>query len=192
MKITKAQFITSAPELKACPRLNLPEFPLIGRSNAGKSSFINALANMKNLAKTSNTPGKTRLINLFNINDAFIFADLPGYGYAKVNAEMQNNWQKILEEYLLKRDTISCLIQFIDSRHPVQKNDLLMSEWIKFHKLPFFVIAAKTDQIAKQNIKNVCSSFEKVLQTEVLPFSKFSSTCNKDILDKIESFIPHS
>ena len=98
MQINKAIFLTSAPTLKECSKYNLPEFPLIGRSNVGKSSFINALVNVKGLAKTSNTPGKTKLINLFQINDSFIFADLPGYGYAKVSAKTQNLWQKNLEE----------------------------------------------------------------------------------------------
>ena len=189
MKITKAKFILSAPALKSCPELNLPEFALIGRSNAGKSSFINALVNINNLAKTSNTPGKTRLINLFNINDALIFADLPGYGYAEVNAAMQNSWKKTLEEYLLNRKSIKSLIQFIDSRHPVQKNDIQMSEWIKYHNLPCFAVAAKIDKISKQKINGVCLDFEKVLGMQVLPFSKMNSSFNKAVWDKIQSFL---
>ena len=99
MRITKAKFVTSAPTIKECPDLNLPEFALIGRSNVGKSSFINSIVNIKGLAKTSNTPGKTKLINLFNVDDIFIFADLPGYGYAKVSGKTQNEWQKSLEKY---------------------------------------------------------------------------------------------
>ncbi len=98
-----AKFLVSAEKLSQCPNFNLPEFALLGRSNVGKSSFINGLANNKKLAKTSNTPGKTRLINFFNFSDNFIIADLPGYGYAKVSKEAQNRWQKYLEEYLLKR-----------------------------------------------------------------------------------------
>ena len=102
MKITKAKFLISAPSLNECPDINLPEFALIGRSNVGKSSFINSVVNIKGLAKTSNTPGKTKLINLFSVNDKFIFADLPGYGYAKVTDKTRNQWQKNLENYLLK------------------------------------------------------------------------------------------
>lgn len=179
----------SAPSLLKCPNLNLPEFALTGRSNAGKSSFINTVAGMKALAKTSNTPGKTRLINLFNMNNEFVFADLPGYGYAQVNADMQNNWKKILEEYLLNRKSIVSLIQFADSRHPVQENDLEMARWIKFHKLPFFVIAAKTDQIPKSRVSEVCRNFEKVFEAEVLPFSKSESRYKNAVLDKIEQII---
>lgn len=187
MKITKAKFLISAPSLKECPALNLPEFALIGRSNVGKSSFINSIVNINGLAKTSNTPGKTKLINLFNINDEFIFADLPGYGYAKVSAKTQNLWQKSLENYLLKRETIVSLIQFIDSRHPVQQNDLQMTNWIKHNNLPFFVIAAKVDQISKSKIQSVCKNFEDVLQTEVYPFSKSNNYYNKDIENKLKS-----
>ncbi len=189
MKITKAKFITSAPSLKDCPELNLPEFALIGRSNVGKSSFINALVNINGLAKTSNTPGKTKLINLFNINDKFIFADLPGYGYAKVSGKTQNLWQKNLEKYLLNRKSIVSLIQFIDSRHPIQQNDLQMAEWIKFNKLPFFAIAAKVDQIPRSKINSVCKNFEKILQTDVLPFAKSDNYYNKCITDRIELLI---
>ena len=189
MKIKKAKFIISAPSLKECPELNLPEIALIGRSNVGKSSFINSFVNINGLAKTSNTPGKTKLINLFNINDELIFADLPGYGYAKVSNKTQNFWQKNLEKYLLNRESIVSLIQFIDSRHPVQKNDLQMAEWIRYNNLPCFIIAAKVDQIPRTKILDVCKNFEKVLNLEVFPFSKSDCYYNKKISDKIETLI---
>ncbi len=189
MKIIKAQFLTSAPSINECPIYNLPEFALVGRSNVGKSSFINSLVNIKELAKTSNTPGKTKLINLFKINDNFIFADLPGYGYAKVSANIQNQWKKNLETYLLKRKDIVSLIQLIDSRHPVQNNDLLMAEWINFNKLPCFCIATKIDQIPKSKIINVCNNFEKILNLPVFPFSKSVSFYNLKILDEIEKLL---
>ena len=111
MKQLNANFIISAEKLSQCPDFSLPEFPLLGRSNVGKSSFINALANNKKLAKTSNTPGKTRLINFFNFADTFTIADLPGYGYAKVSKEAQARWQKYLEEYLLNRKQIKSSMQ---------------------------------------------------------------------------------
>jgi GTP-binding protein len=189
MRITKAKFITSAPSLKECPELNLPEFALIGRSNVGKSSFINGLVNINGLAKTSNTPGKTKLINLFNINEEFIFADLPGYGYAKVSAKDQNLWQKNLEHYLLNRKSLASLIQLVDSRHPLQNNDIQMTEWIKYNKLPFFCIATKVDQISRSQINNVCKTFEKQMGTIVLPFCKSNNYYNKDILDAIENIL---
>ena len=192
MKITNAKFIISAPALKDCPELNLPEFALLGRSNVGKSSFINALVNRNGLAKTSNTPGKTKLINLFDINGEFIFADLPGYGYAKVSHKTQNFWQKSLENYLLKRDSIVSLIQLIDSRHDIQANDKQMADWIRHNNLPCFVIATKVDQISKSQILNTCKKFEKELNLPVYPFSKSNNYYNKQILNKIAEIIEQS
>lgn len=192
MKITKAKFLISAPTIKECPDLKLPEFALIGRSNVGKSSFINVLVNINGLAKTSNTPGKTKLINLFNINDEFIFADLPGYGYAKVSGKVQNQWQKSLEQYLLKRESIVSLILLIDSRHPIQQNDLQMAEWIKYNKLPCFVVATKVDQISRSKILNTCKSFERELGLPVFPFCKTEKYYNQKIFDKIEELVKSS
>lgn len=189
MRITKAKFITSAPTLKECPELNLPEIALIGRSNVGKSSFINAIVNINGLAKTSNTPGKTKLINLFDIDETFVFADLPGYGYAKVSGKTQNQWQKSLEQYLLKRESLVSLIQLVDSRHPLQNNDLQMAEWIKYNNLPCFVIATKVDKISRSQIMNVCKKFEKELKLPVFPFCKSDSYYNRNILSKIEEVI---
>lgn len=189
MRIKKAKFITSAPTIKECPELNLPEIALIGRSNVGKSSFINAIVNINGLAKTSNTPGKTKLINLFDIDETFILADLPGYGYAKVSGKTQNQWQKSLEQYLLKRESIVSLIQLVDSRHPLQNNDLQMAEWIKYNNLPCFVIATKIDQISRSQIINVCKNFEKELKLPVFPFCKSDSYYNRNILAKIEEVI---
>src|SRR5574344_2898281 len=124
MKQLSANFVVSAEKLSQCPTFNLDEFPLLGRSNVGKSSFINALADNKKLAKTSNTPGKTRLINFFNFSDKFMISDLPGYGYAKVSKEAQAKWQRYLEAYLLNREQIRSLVQLVDGRHELQKNDI--------------------------------------------------------------------
>lgn len=189
MKIKSAKFITSAPSLKECPTFNLPEFALIGRSNVGKSSFINAIANHKGLAKTSNKPGKTRLINLFLINNEFVIADLPGYGYASVSDKMQREWQKNLEDYLLNRKEIVSLIQFLDSRHDLQKNDLQMAEWINFNNLPYFGLCVKVDEISKNLIPKTTSSFSKQLKTDVFPFSKMTNRYNDAVLDKMDELV---
>ena len=171
MKQMQANFIISAEKLSQCPDFIFPEFPLLGRSNVGKSSFINALANNKKIAKTSNTPGKTRLINFFNFSDKFMIADLPGYGYAKVSKEAQAKWQKYLEEYLLNRKQIKSLIQFIDARHPVQKNDFQMRKWVELYNLPIFTVVTKIDCIPRSQINKVLSNIKKELGGEVLPFS---------------------
>ena len=171
MNQLNAKFIISAEKLSQCPVFDLPEFPLLGRSNVGKSSFINTLANNKKLAKTSNTPGKTRLINFFNFSDNFIMADLPGYGYAKVSKEAQAKWQKYLEEYLLNREQIKSLIQFIDARHDVQKNDLQMREWVEAFNLPIFTIVTKVDYVPRGKHLQVLSKVKKVFSGDVLLFS---------------------
>ena len=189
MKINKARFITSAPSIKECPQLNLPEFALIGRSNVGKSSFINTIVNIRGLAKTSNKPGKTRLINLFNIDEKFIIADLPGYGYAQVSKKMQDDWQKNIEKYLLNRESIVSLIQFIDARHPAQKNDLQMAEWIHYNKLPCIVIATKIDCIPRSQVQKTLAQLSKTLGSKVYAFSKENSYYNKDVLKAMEEII---
>ncbi len=171
MKQLNAKFIISAEKLSQCPEFLFPEFPLLGRSNVGKSSFINALCNNKKLAKTSNTPGKTRLINFFNFADTFMIADLPGYGYAKVSKEAQARWQKNLEEYLLNRKQIKSLIQFIDARHDVQKNDIQMREWVDAYKLPIFTIVTKVDYISRNQQTKVLNNIKKTLSGDILFFS---------------------
>ena len=183
MKYLISQFVISAEKLSQCPDTNLPEFPLLGRSNVGKSSFINALANNKKLAKTSNTPGKTRLINYFNFSDKFMIADLPGYGYAKVSKEAQANWQKNLEEYLLNRSQISSLVQLIDSRHDIQKNDYQMREWVNTYNLPCITIATKIDYVPKNKVLNVLSKIKKEFGGVVLPFSSVEHRYNEDVLN---------
>lgn len=177
-----AKFIISAEKLSQCPDFNLDEYPLLGRSNVGKSSFINGLANNKKLAKTSNIPGKTRLINFFNFSDKFMIADLPGYGYAKVSREARNKWQKYLEEYLLKREQIKSLIQLVDARHELQKNDYQMREWVAAYNLPIITIVTKTDQISKNKIPSAIAHVKKEFGGEVYPFSAVDNRYNQDIL----------
>ena len=171
MKQLNADFIISAEKLSQCPDFPFPEFPLLGRSNVGKSSFINALCNNKKLAKTSNTPGKTRLINFFNFSDKFMVADLPGYGYAKVSKEAQAKWQKYLEEYLLNRKQIKSLIQFIDARHEIQKNDFQMREWVEAYNLPIFTVLTKIDYVPRSKQQSVIAHVKKSFSGEVIPFS---------------------
>ena len=181
-KHLNANFIISAEKLSQCPDFALPEFALLGRSNVGKSSFINALANNKKIAKTSNTPGKTRLINFFNFSEKFIIADLPGYGYAKVSKEAQEKWQKNLEEYLLNRKQIKSLIQFIDARHDIQKNDLQMREWVNAYNLPIFTIVTKMDYVPRGKVQKVITDIRKQFGGEVLPFSAVDKYyCEKTI-----------
>ena len=183
MKQLNANFIISAEKLSQCPDFPFPEFPLLGRSNVGKSSFINALCNNKKLAKTSNTPGKTRLINFFNFSDKFMIADLPGYGYAKVSREAQARWQKYLEEYLLNRKQIKSLIQFIDARHDIQKNDYQMREWVEAYNLPIFTIVTKIDYVPKRKQQSVLAKIRREFSGDVLPFSSEDRRFCEDTLE---------
>lgn len=183
LKYLQAKFVVSAEKLSQCPEFELPEYPLLGRSNVGKSSFINGLANHKKLAKTSNTPGKTRLINFFNFSDKFTLADLPGYGYAKVSKEAQNRWQKYLEEYLLNRKQIKSLVQLIDGRHEIQKNDFQMREWVNNYKLPIITVVTKMDYVPKSKTLNVIKKVEKEFGGLVLPFSAIDNRYNEKILE---------
>ncbi len=181
------EFIISAEKLSQCPTFNLPEFALLGRSNVGKSSFINRMANNKKLAKTSNTPGKTRLINFFNMSNQFIIADLPGYGYAKISKETQARWQRHLEEYLLKRTEIKSLIQFIDARHDIQKNDYQMREWIQAYSLPIFTIVTKVDSIKRSDIQKVVANVKREFGGDVLPFSAEDSYYVDNVKDYLSN-----
>lgn len=185
MKYISAKFLISAEKLSQCPSSQLMEFPLLGRSNVGKSSFINALCNNNKIAKTSNTPGKTRLINFFNFSDKFMITDLPGYGYAKVSKEAQAKWQKYLEEYLLNREQIKSLIQFIDARHEIQKNDFQMREWVNAHNLPVLTIVTKIDYVPKTKIQNVLNTVQKEFGGVVLPFSAVDKRYCEQILNYI-------
>lgn len=185
LKSMNAKFLISAEKLSQCPDYTLPEFPLIGRSNVGKSSFINGLANNRKLARTSNTPGKTRLINFFNFSDKFMLADLPGYGYAKVSKEAQNRWQKYLEEYLLERKQIKSLIQLIDGRHDIQKNDYQMREWVQAYNLPVMTVVTKMDYVPRSKTLNVVNYIKKEFGGEVWPFSAVDNRYNEKILETL-------
>ncbi len=182
MKITKAEFLISCPDIKHCPDNELPEIALIGRSNVGKSSFINTLTNRKKLAYTSNTPGKTRLINLYQIEDRVIIADLPGYGYAKVPKKEQESWGRNLEEYILNRKNLKCAIQFIDTRHEVQKNDLQMREWLNYHKISVITVATKADAISKNKLSGAIRQISETLHSEVIGFSAKTGMGKEKIL----------
>lgn len=183
----EANFITSAQTLEQCPKIDLPEFALVGRSNVGKSTFINTLSGNNKLALTSSKPGKTRLINLFNFNNKFIIADLPGYGYSAVSKQLKEQWQINLEKYLLNRSNLVCLIHFIDSRHPIQKNDFQMREWINAYNLETITILTKSDLISRNDLNKRIHEVEKTFNTKVFHFSKNDSILAKIILKELLS-----
>ncbi len=189
MKIKTAKFIKSSPSLKSAPEFNEAEFALLGRSNAGKSTFINSITNNGKLAKTSNTPGKTRLINHFEIvsdKGKFIIADLPGYGWAKVSKAMQNEWQKNLEEYLLCRKNLKYCFQFSDARHGLLNNDIQMIDWLIKNKIPFINIMAKCDLVSQGDIIKRQREIENFTKTMCILFSNSKPLYKEKVFDFLE------
>lgn len=183
MKIKTAEFVKSAPTMMDAPIGNLPEVALLGRSNVGKSSFINSLCNRKKLAKTSNTPGKTRLLNYYVINEEFYIVDMPGYGFAKVSKSEQAIWRQNFEKYLTKREQLAFCIQFIDARHDVQKNDIQMREWLDYNEIPVVTVVTKTDLVKKSKLDKSLANIKKTLGSEVIPFSSKSPVGKDLVLD---------
>jgi len=150
MQITSAAFISSSPSVALCPKDPLPEYAFIGRSNVGKSSLINMLVERKKLAKTSSTPGKTRLINHFRINDEWFLADLPGYGYAKVSKKDRESFARMIEQYGQLRSNLVCFFVLVDARIPPQKLDLDFMEWLGDSNLPFVIVLTKVDKVSQK------------------------------------------
>ncbi|MBA3353773.1 MAG: YihA family ribosome biogenesis GTP-binding protein [Blastocatellia bacterium] len=152
MKITSAEFVKSAFESAHWPTDRIPEIAFLGRSNVGKSSLLNSLLHRKGLARTSNTPGRTQSINFFLINSEFYFADLPGYGFAKVSKTMRSDWGRMAEDYLSERGTLSLCIQLVDSRHEPSKLDLQLHEWLVFNEKKHVVVATKSDKLSSNEL----------------------------------------
>lgn len=183
MKILTADYVISAPGLKECPDFQgAPEVVLVGRSNVGKSSFINCLTLRKNLARTSNTPGKTRYINFYDVNIApkagqkvkLLMVDLPGYGYAKISKTEQEKWRHQLEAYLSKRQPIRLIVQLIDARHPAQDNDIQMYEWLQYQGKRVQVVLTKTDKLSRNEVAKQVAQTARLLDLtsdDIIPFS---------------------
>jgi len=191
MNITSAEFVISAVTLEGCPNPSMPEYAFIGRSNVGKSSLINALTNRNKLAKTSVTPGKTKLINHFLINKAWYLADLPGYGYAKVSKAEKAKWEEMTREYIIKRTNLMSVFLLIDSRHAPQKPDLLFSSWLGENEIPFSFVFTKTDKLSKKETDDNISTYINILKGiwEELPAVFISSSVKKTGLKDILNFI---
>ena len=152
-KIHKAQFMLCAAWKSQWPENDLPEICLAGRSNVGKSSFINTITNHSKLAKVSGTPGKTRTLNFFNINDELRLVDVPGYGYAKVNDKIKESFGDMLDTYLRERDVLKGLVLIVDYRHKPTKDDVMMYEFVKHHNVPVIVVATKEDKLKRNDLK---------------------------------------
>ncbi|MDT2045294.1 YihA family ribosome biogenesis GTP-binding protein [Priestia aryabhattai] len=175
MKVTQAEIVISAVKPDQYPKENLPEFALAGRSNVGKSSFINKMLNRKNLARTSSKPGKTQTLNFYLINEMMHFVDVPGYGFAKVSKKEREAWGKMIETYLTDRDQLKAVLLIIDLRHAPSKDDVMMYNFLKHYGIPVMVIATKADKIPKgkwqKHLKVVRDTLELDSEDELILFS---------------------
>ena len=184
----QTEFIVSSAKPAAFPSDRLPEIAFLGRSNVGKSSLINALAGRKGLAFTSNTPGRTQTINFYRIEGTFYFVDLPGYGYARVPAQVAAEWKNLIEEYLQNRETLklSCLI--LDSRHGWKDKDLDLKRWLEYRGRPYLVIATKTDKLNQSEQERGLRAIRKE-GVEPLPFSALNGRGVREIWQAIAKTI---
>ena len=191
MKIISAEFLTGAVSCKQYPDSECPELAFAGRSNVGKSSLINSLLNRKKLVKTSQTPGKTQEINFFKINNNFIFTDLPGYGFAKVPQPVRKRWGKMIEDYLLKRETLLAVIFIIDLRRRPSQLDLSLQRWLEAHGVEYLLVGTKMDKLSQSEIKKQKDKLNVAYfdggEGELLVYSSKSSRGRKELWSKITS-----
>ena len=193
MIVKDPKFEISAVSPKQYPKNGLPEIVLVGKSNVGKSSFINTMINRKKLARTSSEPGKTRQINFYNIDDSFYFVDLPGYGYSKMSKKEQEQVGKFIEEYLVKRHEIALIIFLIDIRHSPTSNDKLMYNYIISSGLPCIILANKADKIAITKVDDTVKALQKKLNPigdiPTYPFSSERKIYKDDVWKFIDDFL---
>ena len=185
MKITSSEFVISAMRISQYPTDNLPEFMLVGRSNVGKSSFINTITNNKKMAKVSNTPGKTRNLNFYLLNNSFYLVDVPGYGYASVSKKEQRKFGLMIEDYLEKRTNLKRVFMLVDLRHKPSEDDVLMYKYLKYFNLPVTIVATKSDKISKNKIEKAKNVVLKTLELEKGDSFVAMSNVTKDGRDKI-------
>jgi GTP-binding protein len=192
MKLKSSEFVTSAVKPEHYPEAVLPEIAFAGRSNVGKSSLINTILNRKKLVKTSSTPGRTQLINFFDINKEFSFVDLPGYGYAKVPTRVKKDWGGMIETYITKRETLRCVVLLIDIRRTPGKEDIDIINWLDQNMIPHLIVVTKADKFSNQKRGKHHSKIAEALGCDKKDLTLFSSKSRlgKDVLWKnIESYL---
>lgn len=188
-KVNKAQFVLCAAWKSQWPENDLPEICLAGRSNVGKSSLINTITNHSKLAKVSGTPGKTRTLNFFNINDELRLVDVPGYGYAKVNDKIKESFGDMIDTYLRERDVLKGLVLIVDYRHKPTHDDIEMYEYAKYYEIPVIVVATKEDKLKRNDLKKNEKMIKQVLDfdenDQFVRFSSFNKTGVQELWDAI-------
>lgn len=192
MKITSAEFLISAVSSKQYPNTGFPEIALAGRSNVGKSSFINRLIGRKNLVRTSSKPGKTRTLNYYTINESFYFVDVPGYGYAKVSKTEREKWGKMMEEYFQEREVLQAVVLVVDGRHKPTADDMQMVEYIRYLEIPLIVICTKMDKITNNKQAQALKQMKKALPDgdyPVIPFSSVTGLNKEKVWDTLYPYL---
>lgn len=196
MKITKAELTAVAVRENQYPAEDMPEIAFAGRSNVGKSSLFNTLVNRRNFARVSGSPGKTRTINFFEINNEFRIVDLPGYGYAKVSKSQSREWGPMMERYLEGRSNLLKVVQLVDVRHAPSAQDVQMYEYLRYHGLDGIVVATKADKVSRNELNKNISIIKKTLKLGkddiVVPVSSLKKTGVEVLLDVIENIITDS
>ena len=187
------ELIISAVQEAQYPETNLSEVALSGRSNVGKSTFINSMIGRKNMARTSQQPGKTQTLNFFNIDAQLIFVDVPGYGYAKVSKAQREKFGKMIEEYLTQRENLRLVIQLVDLRHNPTEDDVLMYNYLKHFDIPTLVICTKEDKIAKgkvqKHLKNIKDKLELEPEDSIISYSSIKNNKQQQIWDLISTYL---
>ena len=191
MKITNVEFVTSAVRRSQYPIDKKDEFLLVGRSNVGKSSFINTLVNRKNLARISAIPGKTQTLNFYLINESFYLVDVPGYGFAKVSKGLKNKFGLIIEDYLKERDNLKMVFMLIDFRHKPTNDDVMMYDYLKYYNIPVTIIATKSDKVSKntydKNKRIIKDTLKLVESDNLILLSTVTKEGKQDIYGTIET-----
>lgn len=192
MKINSVDLFISAVRRSQYPTEGKPEFLLVGRSNVGKSSFINTVVNRKNLARVSATPGKTQTLNFYEVNNNFFLVDVPGYGYALTSKEQQKKFGLMIEEYLEKREELKRVFMLVDFRHKPTEDDILMYNFLKYYQVPVTIVATKVDKVGASkkdaNYKALTDSLDLVVGDDIVLFSSVTKLGRDEIITKLENF----
>lgn len=193
MKINTIELIISAVRESQYPTDNKKEFLLVGRSNVGKSSFINTIINRKNYARTSSTPGKTQTLNFYKVNDEFYLVDAPGYGFAKVRNTLKKKFGLIMESYLKSRSNLQMVFLLIDFRHKPTSDDIMMYDYLKYYDVPVTIICTKVDKVSKNNHNKNKSIIMKELNitddSNIILFSSITKNGKNEVYDEIEKYL---
>jgi len=193
MKINSVELTISAVRESQYPTDNKKEFLLIGRSNVGKSSFINTIINRKNFARTSATPGKTQTLNFYKINDEFYLVDAPGYGFAKVRNSLKKKFGLIIENYLKTRENLEMVFLLIDFRHKPTEDDVLMYEYLKYYNIPVTIVCTKVDKVSKnsheKNKKTILKELKLESDKNIILFSSMTKNGKNEVYDEIEKYL---